>query len=177
MSNSIYNINAYSTSTNYSKHDIITFTGTFKSLVIVNGYLYCIADATTGTFNEDDWDGYISDNSSVKPKFLWTPTKDNSVENAPKVRILRLGDGYESRVPNGINNNLLIYNLSFRTIDTSEATAIIHFLTTRNGQESFIWQGRPPYVKNLRFISREWNDVEVFTDNFDITTKFEQVVN
>ncbi|RTK99176.1 MAG: hypothetical protein EKK57_10160 [Proteobacteria bacterium] len=177
MSNSIFNIQQYNASNAYTKYDIISFTGTFRGLSITNGYLYCIVDSATGTFNELHWDGYITDNLDIKPKFLWIPTVGNSVDSAPKVRVLKMGDGYESRIPNGINNNLLSYNLSFDNLSTSEATAIIHFLSNRNAQESFIWQGRPPYVQNLRYICREWNDTEIFTDNFSIRTKFEQVVN
>ena len=177
MSNSIYNINAYDSLLTYEKHDIVVFSGTFKNLSISNGFLYCVEDSTTGTFDENDWDGYVTDSSSIKPKFLWVPTKDNSVNSAPKVRVLKFGDGYESRVPNGINNNLITYDLSFESLTINETTAIIHFFETRNAQESFIWAGRPPYVKNLRYVVREWNNREIFTNNFSISAKFEQVVN
>lgn len=174
--NSIYNINAYDTGVSYKKHDIISYTGTLNTMEITNGFLYCLYD-TTGAFDSNAWSGYILDGTEIKPLFLWTPTKDNSVESAPKVRLLKLGDGYESRVPNGINNNLISYNLSFENLTTDEMTAIIHFFTTRNSCESFIWSGRPPYLQNLRFMAREWNDTEVYTNNFQIRTKFEQVVN
>ena len=93
------------------------------------------------------------------------------------MNVIKFGEGYESRIPAGINNLLFNYNLVFDKINTSELTAIIHFLTQRAGVESFIYFGRPPYVKALRYVAREWSDEEIYNDNYTLTVKFEQVVN
>jgi len=175
--NSIFNISAYSSGNTYNKHDIITFTGTFNGLTVVGGYLYCVADGVTGAFDATKWAGYILDNGDVKPIFLWTPSYNNTIDNAPKTTVIKYGDGYESRIPNSINNNLINYNLSFDKINVDELTAIEHFLTQRSSNESFIWVGRAPYVRNFRFIAREWTNEEVFLNNFTLNVKFEQVVN
>ncbi len=174
---SIYNVTAYSTSTVYNKNDIITFTGTFNGLNIVGGYLYCIADGATGAFDSTEWIGYISDNGDAKPYFTWTPAYQSSVNNTPKVRLLKYGDGYESRLMDGINNSLISYELKFDQIEINELTAIIHFLTVRTGTESFVWFGREPYIKQLRFVARDWTDQENFNNNYSLTVKFDQVVN
>ncbi len=174
---SIYNILSYDSGTIYNKHDIITFTGTFNGLDIVQGYLYCVSDNTTGAFDNAKWNGYMNDNGLIKPVFIWIPSYNNTVESAPKTTIIQYGDGYESRIPNIINNNLITYNLIFDKIAISELTAIIHFLTVRNSTESFVWYGRAPYVRNLRFVAREWSDEEVFQNNYTLNVKFNQVVN
>jgi phage-related protein len=176
--NTIYNISAYNASNTYNKHDIITFNGTFNSMVITNGFLYCLEDGTTGAFSNSKWGGYIIDDiNGTKPFFLWTPSNANTVTNTPKTRVLKYDDGYESRIPNAINNNLLIFDLRFDNRTINELAAITHFLTERNASESFVWVGRPPYSKNFKYVAREWKDTENFVDNFSLDVKFEQVVN
>ncbi|CAK0749972.1 conserved hypothetical protein [Gammaproteobacteria bacterium] len=175
--NSIYNVTDYNVSTVYNKNDIINFTGTFNGMTIVGGYLYCITDGTTGAFDSTKWIGYISDNGDIKPYFTWTPSYQSTVNNTPKVRLLKFGDSYESRTPDGINNSLLSYELKFDLLEINEMTAILHFLTVRYGVKSFVWFGREPYIKQLRFVARDWNDVENFSNNYSLSVKFDQVVN
>ena len=178
MSNSIYNLSNYNSSNTYSKHDIVIRTGAYKTMTLNNQYLYCLEDGVTGAFDDTKWGGYILDDiNQTKPHFIWTPSYQSNVKNAPKTRVLKFDDGYESRIPNAINNNLIEIDLQFENRTLAEITAITHFLTDRNAAESFIWAGRPPYSKNLRYIAREWNDGENFVDNFTLTVKFEQVVN
>lgn len=178
MSNSIYNLSAYNASLTYSKHDIVIRSGSYKTMTLNNQYLYCLEDGVTGTFDDTKWGGYILDDiNQTKPHFIWVPNYQSSVKNAPKTRVLKFDDGYESRIPNAINNNLIEIDLQFEGRTLVEITAITHFLTERNAAESFVWAGRPPYSKNLRYVVREWNDSESFVDNFTLTVKFEQVVN
>lgn len=178
MSNSIYNISSYNSSNTYNKNDIVIRTGAFRSMSLVNQYLYCLEDGVTGSFDDSKWAGYILDDiNQSKPHFFWVPDYQSNVKNTPKTRVLKFDDGYESRIPNAINNNLLEIDLSFGNRKLSEITAITHFLTERNATESFVWGGRPPYSKNLRYVAREWTDVEDFVDKFSLNVKFEQVVN
>lgn len=177
--NSIFNINPYSTTTLYNKFDIVSYSGYFRGTIPVSpsGYLYANQDGISGAFNANQWEGYALDNGDTKPYFFWNPSYQNTVNNSPRVQVLKFGDGYESRVPDGINTTLTSFNLRFENRSIDEATSILHFLTQRQGAESFVWNGRPPYSKQLRYVAREWEDVEEFEDSYSVTVKFDQVVN
>lgn len=177
--NNIYFNSPYSSSNTYNLNDYIGYSGYFRGTIPVNpsGFLYANQNSITSTFDDTKWEGYVLDNGDTKPNFTWIPSYQNTVNNQPRVQVLKFGDGYESRVPDGINVVLPIYNLRFENRDVNEATAILHFLSQRQGAESFIWNGRPPYQRQLRYVCREWNDTQNFDNNFTIEAKFEQVVN
>ncbi len=170
MSQNIYNINSWAQSTNYNKNDIV---------IQNNLYYYAAFNHTSTTdFNTDlnggSWLGNIYDRGQNKPFFQWKPSYRGSNENQPKVKPIQFGDGYTQRIPDGINNLLLNYNFVFDVRDLSEATAILHFLASRNASESFCFVPPAPRGNLLRFICPKWSDIQEFLNNYQIQCNFIQ---
>ena len=170
MSDSIYNIlNWEDQDRTYQFHDIVYYSGQ---------YYYCIVPHTSDTlspFDTTKWGGTITNNGEVKPHFIWKSSNNSDNPFEPRVRVLKFGDGYEQRAQDGINNNLLMFNFNFDNRNTDEATAILHFLNQRSGQESFVFTPPKPLNASKRFVCRTWNNRFIFKGNYSISAKFEEV--
>ena len=176
---SIYNIDNWSNSSvSYVENDIVYYTEDKK-------YYYCIADHTSSASiiptNASYWGGHIDfDNygiSESKPNFIWTPSYQTQSSFAPKINLIKFGDGYEQRVQGDVNNALLSLSVNFNDRSEKESRAILHFFDQRNALESFVFTPPTPYDKALKFVCREWSSTYNFYDNYGISTKFEQVPN
>jgi len=172
MSSNIYNISNWVGSTSYKKNDIVIYS---------NLYYYAASDHNShatlfdNDLNNGKWYGYHQHNGESKPYFAWIPAYSYTVDNQPRIKKIQLGDGYIQRVPDGISNILPSFNLEFES-DLSEATAILHFLATRVGTESFVWLPPAPYGVISRWICEQWTNVQPFYDNYKIQCKFERSV-
>lgn len=160
----IYSIPAWVTNTNYDVNDIVYYSGS---------YYYCtVSHNSSVAFDLSFWSGLILFNSINKPYFNWVPSYASEVPIKPRLRTIQFGDGYKQQSPDGINNILLSLNVKFDGRNQSEATAILHFLNTRAGAESFVFNALPPYNTNKLFYCEEWSSNQVFSDNFSITAQF-----
>jgi phage-related protein len=169
MASSIYNIPNWAASTKYDLYDIVK-----------NGnyFYYCIVPHTsTASFDATKFNGTITDNAETKPYFFWKPSYNSEASMKPRAKSIKFGDGYEQRAPDGINNVLLAFDLSFATKRENEATAILHFLHVRAAWESFVFNAPNPYNVNKRYVCREWTPSFIFKDNFTIRATFEEVPN
>lgn len=174
--NNIYNIQAFTASTNYEKNDIISYSGAFGTLVVANVYLYCLeAHTSSGTIDSSKWGGIVVFNGKIKPHFFWEPNYDNTASPQPKVRKITFGDGYELRMEDGINALLIQYNLAFKNRSESEVTAITHFLTQQKAVTSFVFKGRPPFYTNKLYVCEEFSVDESFKNNFTLNGSFREV--
>jgi phage-related protein len=151
----------------YSKNDIVKKDGL---------YYYAVKDVPAGaTFSLSQWGGYVQLNQiQNKPYFLWKPSYNSPVDHAPRVKVIQFADGYEQRIPDGINNTLLTLNLNFELRDSNEARAILHFLYTRKAVETFAFTPPAPYADVKLFVCKEWTHNEVFFNNHSIRAKFEE---
>lgn len=174
MANNIYSILDWVGGSFYKKNAVAKV-GSF--------YYYSINTHTAslsfdGDLNAGLWGGAYNDEFGIKkPQFIWTPSYGTSVDNQPKVKIIKFGDGYEQRLKDGINNNLIKVKLTFDKRDEDESFAILHFLYARQGTESFIFIPQAPYASAARFVARAWTDNKIFFNNHTVQTEFEQVVN
>jgi len=94
------------------------------------------------------------------------------------------GTGYEERIPDGIFNTLISLSVSFDLRNETETTAILHFLRTRKGSESFIVQNLPqPYADipeggyRKKFICDNFSSTFSFHNNYSIKATFIQKNN
>ena len=71
-------------------------------------------------------------------RFVWGHTGCTET-NAPRVRVVRFGDGYEQRIAAGLNNQLRQWSVRFDRCDPRVAAAIVLFFRTRGGVEAFDW--------------------------------------
>lgn len=182
MSNSIFNINEWNASTVYNKYDIISYTDNRfyyakTSVPANNPPVYSSVTSDSDVY----WGGYFRHPISQKdyPYFFWKPSYQTQSNFEPKVSVIRYGDGYEKRVSDQINFNLLNFELNFEGLTLDEATAILHFLTARNAKQAFIYYPSPPYsiptTEAKLFVCRKWNSTNPFFNNFSVRASFEEV--
>ena len=135
------------------------------------------SDYQTPTLSDDYWGGLKSKNGKLVPEFFWRPSYGSSVENQPKVQKVVFGDGYEQRVADSINFNLIRVNLTFEKRRKKEATAILHFLNERKGLETFLFSPPEPYnpINQTYYVCRNWSSSFTFFDNYTINATFEEV--
>lgn len=175
MAASIYDIADWSSLVgSYPKHSVIKYLGKY--------YYSLISHVPSASFLDDlsanRWSGYITDaNGEIKPAFLWTPSTSSEIMSRPRTKTISFGDGYSQRIKDGINNNLLSLNLNFEGRTLIEAKAILHFLYTREGVESFLWTPPEPFNKQKRFVCAEFPMNIQFFGAYNISCKFDEVVN
>lgn len=180
MSTSIYNVAPYAGATTFSQWDVTSINYDWNSLGLSGtSYLYCLEPGlgSSSTPSTTAFDGYQVYQGQVKPKFLWVPSYQTQAQQQPKVLSVKFGDSYESRMSEGLSNDLLMLNLTFDNRSIAETTAILHFLTQRNGTESFVWTLLPPYVSTRRFVCSQWGETQNFFGNYSVHAEFREVVN
>jgi len=172
MATSIFNIPVHSPTNEYGINDIVLIGGT------TNRFYYALQDVPQGiNITDPYWGGIFTFNGEEKPHFFWKPSYNSSSNNEPKTRYIQYGDGYEQRYVDGINSNPFNFDLNFDYRTDAEATAIIHFLYTRRGVESFWFKAPAPYDEFRKYIAKQWTHTPVFSNNNTIRVKFEQRVN
>ena len=135
---SIYDtISAWSNSTSYSKYDIVKGSD--------NKFYYSLVDSnstnnpTTTANLQTKWDGYISLNSVLYPNFFWQPSYNSSIKSDPRIKRLRFGNGYEQRISDALNFNLMKIDLQFSLRTEKETVSILHFLNERASKQAFVY--------------------------------------
>ncbi len=167
---SIFEISVYSGGTTYYKNDIVKDGSNFY-------YLNVESSLGSGpSVTSSNWGGLVSVGGETKPEFIWTPSYNLTIAVEPKVKSIRFGDGYEQRYADGINNSLLNLDLTFEKRNTKEATAILHFLQSRKGFESFYFTPPEPYSTRKKFVCRRWDSSIPFFNNYSIKVNLEEVV-
>jgi phage-related protein len=135
------------------------------------------SDDLSPTLSDSKWGGLIETEGKKVPEFIWTPSYSSSVNNTPTVQAVKYGDGYEQRVSDNINANLIGMTLSFDKRRKKEATAILHFFHIRAATESFLFSPPEPYNPNRKrlFVCRGWTNTFNFFDNYSISANFFEV--
>lgn len=164
---------SWNSGSTYNKYDIV--------LGSDGKYYYSIIDSNAGAGNNPvnpsnlqlDWDGYIILNSVLYPNFWWKPSYDAKINTKPRIKVNKFGNGYEQRINDGINNNLIEFSLVLDNRSEKETVSILHFLQQRNGQESFVYNLPTIYSKSstnltTRFIAPEWGSSYVSYNNYKI---------
>jgi phage-related protein len=173
MSSSIYNIQDWSSSAAYKVFDIYTLNGKYYYVVKEHSNIH----PDTALF-QGYVDGLGSDGSGrQKARFFWTPSYSSNANFNPRIKSVKLGDGYEVRNADGINNTLLEFELSFDNRSLDEYTSIMHFLVNQEGHKAFIYTPLIPYNKQKLFVCRSWSGRSNFYENYSVTCKFEETVN
>lgn len=161
--------------TTYNKYAIVSYN---------SKYYYSLRDGNVGntpsTTLQTAWDGYIAINALILPNFFWKPSYNSIVNSEPKVVKVQFGNGYQQRIPDGLNTSLVEFNLTFENRSELETVSILHFLKQRNGQESFIYNLPTIYSKSsdnlsTRFICPEWGSSYISYNNYTIDCKFIEV--
>lgn len=181
---SIYNIDDYKTGYQYAENDIVYQKVNIGSTGIPKNvnYYYALKSFTNQSppssvpFNNQYWGGYTSVNGKQTPNFIWTASYNLSVSHNPKVNSVSFGNGYEQRNPDGLFTGLIKLDASFEMRSEKEASAIIHFLKSRKGVESFTILNLPPIYADgaykKRFICPSFNTNFTFHNNYSVKASF-----
>jgi len=169
MSNSIYGSFTWLPNTQYYKNDIVT---NDNSTFYYAAQDYLSSSVFATDVSAGNLIGYINYLGANKPYFTWKSSYKYNNKDVPRVRKIQFGDGYFQIAPDGINTILMNLTLPFHNLDIGEYTAIIHFLRTRNGVESFVFVPPPPYNIQKLFKATEWNVTQNFYNNYDMDVTF-----
>ena len=176
---SIYDtVSSWNAVPTYNKYDIVKGSD--------NRYYYSIIDSNNNqnpitTSNlQVEWDGYILLNGVLYPNFWWKPSYTSKISNTPRVKINSFGNGYQQRVQDGLNNNLIQFSLNFDNRSENETVSILYFLKQRAGSESFIYNLPTIYSKstsdlNTSFICLQWDVNFISYNNYSISMEFIEV--
>lgn len=102
-----------------------------------------------------------------KPSFTPVSTR------RPRVLSTRFGDGYEQRGRDGINSDLMSWQLVFQHLPTADATAVEAFLAPLGGVDIFQWT--PPGGAQGNYICRTWTRTMSGPISDTIQATFEEV--
>lgn len=147
-------------------------------------YYYSLIDGntsnnpTTLSSLQSSWDGYRNINGALVPHFFWKPSYTSAISQEPNIIKLQFGNGYQQRIQNGINSELLKFDASFDNRAEMETVSMLHFLDQRGGQQSFIYNVPTIYSKtnfNTRFVASNWNVIFNSYNNYTIKVKLEEV--
>ncbi len=106
--------------------------------------------------------------------FNWAPSYEPQLTVKPAVLTAKFGDGYEQRIPDGINNNPEVWQLSFTDRLDTKITAIRNFLATAaQAATSFDWTSPTGTVG--KFKCSEYAYRLIAPNVGAITATFEQV--
>ena len=105
--------------------------------------------------------------------FTFTPSFTASLEEQPIIRRVKFGEGYEQRLPYGLNTQPKKWSLQFLNRTDTERNNILTFLRARGAAESFDWTDPNSYVG--KWICAQWNTSQESCNFNNITATFEEV--
>lgn len=85
--------------------------------------------------------------------FDFRPDYQAQLTQEPKVSVTKFGDGYEARIPQGINNAPEKWTLQFTTGSDTYPPALA-FVKARGGVEAFYWING--FGETKTFVCRNW---------------------
>jgi len=169
---SIYSISNWSAGT-YNLWDIVRHPSNTST------FYYSLKDSNTDTPSPSSasWGGIGSFNGESRPKFVWRTNYGSTIQHEPTTLSVRFAGGYEQRIVQDINNDLIKIQVRFDLRTEKETAAIIHFLYARSSRESFLFTPSPPHDLEKMFVCRSWTDNYIFHNNHSIEAMFEEVPN
>lgn len=105
-------------------------------------------------------------------EFTWFPDASISKDVEPRVASARFGDGYEQRVPLGINTQIDKWQLTF-TGNRERIDPIEAFIAAQGGYLAFDWKN--PDEQTGRYVCRSWKKQRQDSQKVILTCEFERV--
>lgn len=103
-----------------------------------------------------------------------TPTYGIQKSSAPVVRKIQYGDGYETRLTYGLNQNPKSYNLTFQVSET-DADTIETFLDARAADNASFDFTPPGEGSSSKFVCESWSKSIPYVGRATINCTFRQV--
>lgn len=171
---SIYSIANYVAGTTYNLHDIVRYPSD------TNNFYYSLTDNHSGNTPSpisSQWGGTSSWNGILKPKFTWRTNYGVVAQHEPRTLVVQFEGGWEQRILQNINNDLLKLDVTFQLRTEKETQAIIHFLYSKNSRDSFLFTPSPPHDLEKLFVCRKFSDTYIYYNNHTVSALFEEVAN
>ena len=103
-----------------------------------------------------------------------TPTYGVQKQSKPIVRRVQFGDGYETRLTYGLNQNPKVYSLTFEVSET-DADTIETFLDARAADNASFDFTPPGEGSSSKFVCEGWSKTIPYLNRATIQTTFRQV--
>ena len=103
-----------------------------------------------------------------------TPTYGVQKRSRPNVRTVRFGDGFETRLTYGLNQNPKVFQLTFEVSET-DADTIETFLDARAADNASFDFTPPGEASASKFVCESWSKSIPFLNRATIQTSFRQV--
>jgi len=106
------------------------------------------------------------------------PDKGLSRQTTPRVLVASFGDGYEQRIPNGINNLNEVFSISFNTRTKEEIDDIMGYLASLQGSSSFnfvVPDSNNGGETTIKVVCASFSQVYAFDDYYSGTASFRRV--
>ena len=107
------------------------------------------------------------------------PDKGITQSNAPKVFVSTFGDGYEHRVPDGINNTPQAFDVNFATRPKAEIDDIVEFFETKGAVTAFDYvlsdTNSGSNERTVSVICSSWSQTWAYDNFYSLTAKFRRV--
>lgn len=111
----------------------------------------------------------------VWPTSLPGPADDNyEWQEQPRVHIVRFGDGYEQRSPDGLNVRPRTLSLDWPNLVQSEKDTLVDFLRARNASGAFWWVP-PGEAQAIKVKAPNWSVRRTSGPYWSVTVNFEEV--
>lgn len=106
--------------------------------------------------------------------FTWTADFNATRSVRTNVRKIQFGDGYQQRVPEGMNAIAYDWNLRFSNRTVDEIDEIDTFLKARGGYEAFEWTPQREATARI-FICEKWERSPTYGATDTLTAIFSEV--
>lgn len=106
--------------------------------------------------------------------WVWVESDGAQLDEEPRVKSARFGEGYEQRSPDGINFMELAWELPFDEVDDAIADEMIEFLRLHKGHLPFSYVPLRSTTA-IRVICRRWTRTHTSPGESSIRARFERV--
>lgn len=162
------NIRTYSnTLSNFTYNDVVYFE---SSDFNKRGYYFYTGTDTTSRISPTN--NPTGANSYFTKDFYFKTDIDYNITEKIRVITNELNGSTKQYVKDGINYNVLEFDLAFTKRSNKEALAILKFLDDKAGFKTFNYTLPQPYNKTITVYCPEWNHTYNFYNNNNISVKF-----
>ena len=165
----------YNSNIMYNKNDVVFMPQN-------HSYYYCMKSSGLNAYPimvRNEWSrqggSYVDVNKDIWARhFFWKPSIGLNISSNIKNNKINVGNTYTQVYKEGLNDNLLKFDLEFNNRDDKEAYAILHFLESHYGNKPFQYTLPSPYDRERTFICEEWEHVYNYRNNHSIKVRFKE---
>lgn len=157
----------YSTNKQYTLNDCMFF----KTYPLSNQGYYFYSGTSASATGPSAATGPSDANWYFTRKFYFKPDLSFSIPSSPRFKKNEFAFSSPAYQQDGINKNILAFDLTFNNRSDKEALAILKFLDDKAGFKLFEIDLPTPYNKTIKVYCPEWNHTYNFSDNHSINIK------